>query len=723
MDPSILDLPAHLKGLVSKWRSGRRISGHSKARLCELCRQFIEDVRSTTNSELDEQGGAWESRDPAVKAAYRKAHPLQNSALPWMGLAPVYRHHASYQKLCESAQDCNLCALLCRQFQKDSENIEGSLAIQLMAYNSNSPWNGRFSASVGSQKILFEIYYQDSVKVRAAIRDFRGFVPPFIPPGGTVSRNGWSDDHKILLSRWLHECLSTHESCKPKMLAVLPKRVIDVGPANGFPEPRLIASVGQIEPYITLSYCWGDPTLMVTTTTENIATRMQSIPIGSLPQTLQDAVHVTRALNIRYLWVDALCIIQNSVQDWTSQAAIMGHIYEGATLTISAAGAEDSRSGFLHDRSSGDDDTCCKLNTRCASYDDVHVRVDRPGISDEIDQSKIGRRAWTMQERLLSKRLLHFSKGYIGWECETHAEAERNMAGVGTGFSVSSMKSVLLHPVPGNHKTPGARYINTMMATGSQPWESIVEQYTVRELSHESDRLPALASIAEKYSSEMTNLAGLWDELLPRGLMWRTANPTAARHATNNVPSWSWASIQGAATYDEVYDLGGRGTKWHVEIVSANVFDTGPRFMGQVSGGELKMSGFLAKVYYSLLSINETSGRLLREEDISNHNQVGLDKVNEADNNIETKVGANEDLHDQKWDVKAWMDIHLTISHPCWCLPMGTTANYRSASYCLLLQEVNIEKLEFKRCGIARLPKAEGLEIVNTGIMKDIVLM
>ncbi|KAH0537511.1 hypothetical protein FGG08_005686 [Glutinoglossum americanum] len=687
---------------------------HSKAPLCDLCLKFIRDVRTTPNVDLDTRGGSWEQKDPVLKAACRKACPFRGTS-PWFDdQAPLYRHHNSFEALMDSAKECRLCDLLCQQFQQGQRGIDENLPIQLKVFNHNSPWNVTFSAYAGGRALNFDIYYRDDLKARAASRDFRKSLPPYIPPGRTISWHAKSVGCKDLALIWLQECLSKHKSCRVEKEAPLPKRVIDVGPPDGTEEPVLFISSGQAAHYIALSYCWGDPTAMLTTTLETLTARMQGIPLASLPRTLQDAVWVTRALNTRYLWIDALCIVQDSIEDWIGQSSIMGHIFGGAMLTISAAGAEGSQSGFLHERLSVKNDICCKINADPASEYDIHVR---PEQLAQFGDSRIERRAWTMQERLLSRRVLHYGKDRIGWECPDNSEVEGSGPGKGIGFSVNNMTEVLLSPSNTKHITPGVRVGNSTMSTGSQGWDEIIQQFASRGISKESDRLPALASIAERYSARMTYLAGIWDELLPRALMWRPIE-SATRPAANRVPSWSWASIEGAITYNQVYDLGGSGTEWHSEVLSASVQDSGPRYMGQVSGGEILISGPLTKAFYAPPDPTETSGQLLDEE-----GTFGTE--------------GNE----------AWMDTNSAVASECCCLwignangidntkrpgnarglgsarGLGNTRGLKSHSYGLLLREVGTSGGVFRRCGVAKLSQEEASGVISGAGEQTITLI
>jgi hypothetical protein len=140
--------------------------------------------------------------------------------------------------------------------------------------------------------------------------------------------------------------------------ALLPTRIINVG--SGQDDARLIETNGQRGTYLILSYCWGKGNDRAKTTRKNIEERRRAIHTKDLPLTIKQAIEMTQRLGFRYLWVDAICIIQvhsnppkyDELEDWRCEAPKMGQYYRDATLTIAAAAATDSEHGFVSERSS-----------------------------------------------------------------------------------------------------------------------------------------------------------------------------------------------------------------------------------------------------------------------------------------------------------------------------------------------------------------------------------
>jgi hypothetical protein len=148
------------------------------------------------------------------------------------------------------------------------------------------------------------------------------------------------------------------------------------------------------------------------TTDENINARQIGFDVSKLPKTFRDAVRVAQNLGIQYLWIDSLCIIQWNEEDWKSEAKRMQDVYAGAYCTIAATSADDSNAGFLQ-------------RTPRSEY--IHIQDNLGGqfyLSTELDDSDkdvesapLNQRAWVLQERVLSRRTIHFSANQVYFEC------------------------------------------------------------------------------------------------------------------------------------------------------------------------------------------------------------------------------------------------------------------------------------------------------------------
>lgn len=188
------------------------------------------------------------------------------------------------------------------------------------------------------------------------------------------------------------------------------------------PRPCMASMQGE---YAALSYCWGDDEADFKLTKTGIVPKQSVIPLSALPKTLQDAINITRTLQFPDLWIDALCIVQESKDDWEKEAAMMGEVYSNATLTIAAAGATKSSDGIFRPRDIFEY-TSPQLRFRSPSGEKGYAFLRyRPGYADD-GKEPLESRGWTLQERLLSPRLLSYNRHQLSWECQSVVYSKGN---------------------------------------------------------------------------------------------------------------------------------------------------------------------------------------------------------------------------------------------------------------------------------------------------------
>jgi hypothetical protein len=212
------------------------------------------------------------------------------------------------------------------------------------------------------------------------------------------------------IESWAANCLHHHSRCSWNTNSpTLPTRVIDVV------EKRLVVTNGLKGEYITLSHCWGPPDKNRPILTKgNLSSFQEGIHesvLRHLPRSFLDAACLTAKLGIRYLWIDSLCILQDDQEDWARESARMVGFYNNAYCTF-AASIGAPRSLFPNHHPSG--------RTRpliSEPYPKKHENSYAELTLIEIKQVNLATRGWTFQEYLLSRRLVHFTRFTVAWEC------------------------------------------------------------------------------------------------------------------------------------------------------------------------------------------------------------------------------------------------------------------------------------------------------------------
>lgn len=363
----------------------------------------------------------------------------------------------------------------------------------------------------------------------------------------TVSVSGDAFTQKI--KERLKDCDALHDNCPKSGDTTLPTRVIYVGSVGSAEMPRLHVSEREEKgQYLALSYRWGGPQNTITTTS-NLEALKSGFRIAILPKTLRDAIILTRELGFRYLWVDALCIIQNDVEDQSAEITKMGLIYKNATLTIAAANTPNADSSFLAERPLPNRHCTLPYLLPDGTFGTIYVKLHGGSLIGPLDS-----RAWALQESLLSPRLLYYSPGDLKWKCQTSTfenvhkthnhEFRYEMSN--TKRLPSSIFGISKEQPVENQEEKETQAVN---------WKEIVEDYSKRSLTIPEDRLPALAGIASELHGIWKDqyLAGMWRSLLLRQLAWwydggfavdERLPVDADDKLIYQSPGWSWTSYK-----------------------------------------------------------------------------------------------------------------------------------------------------------------------------------
>ncbi|KAI8717047.1 HET domain-containing protein [Fusarium sp. LHS14.1] len=355
-----------------------------------------------------------------------------------------------------------------------------------------------------------------------------------------------------LAKGWLSTCREGHETCTYYSIdggrdqqRTVPTRLIDVGNDERPARLRIVTEDdGNDIEYLTLSYAWGPATSSSKTTASNLGDMAVSLP-KELPRTIHDAIIFTRAMGVRYLWVDALCILQSEGPDdeahradWHREAARFGHYYRNSVFTLAATGSTSSDKGLFLPRPG------LSLQPKPLAFEGSGsngkkciIRTTSPDWATEIRHSPLAKRGWAKQERVLSTRLLHFTSNCVLWECNQTWATEADPSGLYTKREGDSSGD---DDFISDYKTSTAWY------SRRDDWLNFIKSYSRTKFTFPSDVLPALSGIASRLQSHTSQkyIAGIWEDHIPEAICWvNVAGSTRTFQKIQKLPSWSWASL------------------------------------------------------------------------------------------------------------------------------------------------------------------------------------
>ena len=412
-----------------------------------------------------------------------------------------------------------------------------------------------------------------------------------------------------IIQTWAEECSSHHAKCHVNRgTGFIPGRILELDPAANTYRLVLATEVPRRTRYMTLSHCWGplagrtDILMLTQATLPHLRTAR---PVASLPATFRDAFEIVARFGLRHLWIDRLCILQDSAADWAAEAASMQSIYKYSDLNVAALGSSNDQGGCFRTR---DPSTVlpaaiCLRTTRDGDREAYLFGEDDPDWYREWLTEPLVRRAWVVQERLLSARVLHFGSRQVFWECMATRACEA--------------RPRCLWDLQPEGKSDDA--------TGVREWKRLIEIYELTvenardrvsglliewcehvsvysgcDLTVAGDKLVAISGLARDMQQRLEKegvsstayLAGLWKYDLPGSLLWykKPDHVHPAPPAVYRAPSWSWAAVDGG-----VFVPGGSGG-WRgedslmlAEVLRAETTAHGADELGPVIGGALTL--------------------------------------------------------------------------------------------------------------------------------------
>lgn len=381
----------------------------------------------------------------------------------------------------------------------------------------------------------------------------------------TLNDRPWTDENINLVRSHL-----ATTNLAPPTTSFVPTRLLDVGLSSG--EKISLVTTPDTHSdinYAALSYCWGPPEDALKQPrllTSNIADLHTNISPAQLSPVMLDAITVCRDLRIPYIWIDALCIIQDSKTDWEQESQVMARVYESASLTICAMSSSSCLLPFLAPRPSWSkypyNSPSIPGGTFCfrpiPGYDNPDPTPNPILKTTPLDQdlaaSRWSQRGWVFQEKAMSPRKLFFGDAMLHLQLDDRTVVSEN--GVHT------------------YLAPHAYDINTNILSEStipigpllrekwhvyELWHAAVVGFAHLQWTNGMDLFPGLSGIAERFRSALVGaryLAGHWEGDLHNSLVWATTQRWDAnrdfslaevlvrleRGNASNAPSWSWAS-------------------------------------------------------------------------------------------------------------------------------------------------------------------------------------
>ena len=593
--------------------------------ICELCSPALtRPSKLPTLPEPWNKGCAFveSSSTPYFVAFKGNDTPPEDVGLP---------HYAGLDALKESAKECPLCRMILERVDEFVEGLERDEQDEDQRYvvferqRHGIPDEWVFSlvqrlddadgfcvlADSTNRKYLylmnvfgFCVDPQDSLySAKRPETDDAGLILR----GSKVEPDAGSEDNLDVAAGWLRDCEKNHTVCHPTKTR-LPSRILDLDGLDDLNKIRLLETrdTESYESYVTLSYCWGsDPSFHVRTTHATMSEHLDSIDVESLPQTYKDAIKVTRHLGIRYLWIDSLCICQDDLEDWARESAAMQQVYAGAYMSIAADNAAGLEQGFLE--RPGRKYVPVTLNNEISVYafqmppaKASYARAWMTFIDEPLTN-----RGWATQERLLPYRALHFGNDQMFFECNCHFLSEDGVEIKGRWNS--------LYPGP---EEKGFRDIarKSRVSTTHQHWYLILEDFFHRDITVETDRLPAISGLAALFQKRLNEetgsveyVAGLWSNALMEGLEWQSLRSKAEKDIFPDqkplpseegyiAPTWSPASYLGVSAH------GATMPGW-VDIAQITGYHTTPKTMdnplGELIDGWISIRGPMIKLHLS----------------------------------------------------------------------------------------------------------------------------
>ncbi|KAH7070765.1 heterokaryon incompatibility protein-domain-containing protein [Paraphoma chrysanthemicola] len=365
-----------------------------------------------------------------------------------------------------------------------------------------------------------------------------------------------------MANRWLQTCVKGHIKCgHDSDTSFTPTRLIELREGETW-TLKLLQGVEVCAPYVALSHRWGTEELP-RTTSKNIDDRLHQIRLNELTATMRDAIAVTRSLGFRHIWIDALCIVQDSEEDWLREATQMCQVFRNAIVTLAVADAVNHSQGMFRNRRGHFVRPFWTPYSLDVPYRE-RISIDGEGefyafsnvglvSSERRPKGPLDTRGWILQEQLISPRILYFGDGELFWDCTTISASESSPISSSLLNDENSDETWALKLIRKN--LAGSISPDTLQQRFADIWVHIIMNYSARQLSKQSDRLIALQGIMRPLTALLQEdpVAGMWKTQLWRQLIWwvqeKLTSPLGIAVASFPAPTWSWLGTRSPVLY------------------------------------------------------------------------------------------------------------------------------------------------------------------------------
>ncbi|KAL6915027.1 hypothetical protein FSST1_012787 [Fusarium sambucinum] len=397
-------------------------------------------------------------------------------------------------------------------------------------------------------------------------------------PESDLEHHTGSEQSLDQAKKWYSGCIKDHPDCSTNadVNGFQPSRLLYLGDSKDI-SIHIRGEHPHEMTYMTLSHCWGS-SHFIKLQSDILDEFRRGISWESLPQTFKDAIRVARHLDSQYLWIDSLCIMQDSLDEWGHEAKEMGEVYRNSMCNIAASSASDSSQGCLYPRNQR-----ILQPEPIGNYGDELKDLYLFNRSFPQKPFPLYKRAWVLQEALLASRTLDCGQSQLHWRCDAAKASEECPGGypIGKGAFLShpahsssspneSLRAMVAKTIRGKedeYRYPEEPRPSTLVKslaltdeglnTAAEHWSNIVEAYSNMSLTFEADMPIAIHGAIEAFRPFLGQCyAGMWEYTLPAHLVWIPTWPVTVttvlhckRPLAKRAPSWSWMSLVGKIEY------------------------------------------------------------------------------------------------------------------------------------------------------------------------------